>query len=176
GAGVSVVDLQVRDAEPPQAAAPAYRDLATARQDAETAASEAEAYRTRVLADAKSEAVRSVQAAQGYRDQVEREAAGEAARFALIDTQYRRAPAITRQRLYIETMEHVLRASNKVVVDAKGRSTVALPPDLFRPHVTPDANPANRASGPAPPAQATPPPSPGQATAQAQPRADGNTQ
>jgi modulator of FtsH protease HflK len=179
GAGVAVVEVQVRDTEPPEAAAAAWRDLASARQDAETAVAEAQAYRTRVSGEARSEAVRAVQAAQGYSDQVQREAAGEAERFALIDAQYRRAPTVTRQRLYIETMEHVLRASNKVVVDTQGHSTIALPPELFRLHATPDV--ATAAHAAAPTSGATPGAAPlaqGQASGQPQsgPRPDGNNQ
>jgi len=155
GAGVSIVGVQVRDAQPPLPSAPAFRDVVAARQDAEAATSEAEVYRNRVVGDAKAEAARAIQAAQGYRDQVEAEARGEADRFALIDAQYRRAPAVTRQRIYIETMEHVLRASNKVVVDGREHSTVALPPELFKRHPTPDASqgPVARPAGPAPQGQ-----------------------
>jgi modulator of FtsH protease HflK len=162
GTGVGVVEVQVRDVQPPQAVAPSYRDASAARQDADAGASDAAAYRTRLIGEAKAEAQRLTQAAQGYRDQEVAEANGEAARFDQVDAQYRRAPAVTRQRMYIETMEHVLRASNKVVVDAKGRSTVALPPELFRAHVTPDAQ---RGAGPA--AQAAPQ-APAQALAQPQ--------
>jgi membrane protease subunit HflK len=165
GAGVSVVEVQVRDVQPPQAVAAAYRDAAAARQDADAGVSDAEAYRTRVVGEARAESARLTQAAQGYRDQEVAEANGEAARFAQVDEQYRRAPGVTRQRIYIETMEHVLRASNKVVVDAKGASTVTLPPELFRAHATPDAQrPASAASGQTP------------AQPQAQPQAQPPTQ
>jgi membrane protease subunit HflK len=165
GAGVGVVGVQVRNAEPPQAVAPAYRDAATARQDAEAGIADAEAYRTRVVGDAKAEATRLLLAAQGYRDQEIAEAAGEAARFDQVDAQYRHAPLVTRQRIYIETMEHVLRASNKVVVDANGHSTVVLPPELFKSHVTPDAGSARTPSSSQPTAGAPPP---GQTQGQAQ--------
>ncbi len=172
GAGVGVVEVQVRDVQPPQAVGPAYRDAGAARQDADTGASDAETYRTRVVGEAKAEAARLVQAAQGYRDQEVAEATGEAARFAQVDEQYRRAPGVTRQRMYIETMEHVLRASNKVVVDAKGQSTVALPPELFRAHVTPDSASRAATSPTQTPTSAAPPP----AQPQPQPKPTGGAQ
>jgi membrane protease subunit HflK len=65
---------------------------------------------------------------------VVREAQGEAERFAAIEAEYRRAPGVTRQRLYTETMERILRNSNKVVIDtpAGGTAPIVLPPDLLR--------------------------------------------
>ena len=78
-----------------------------------------------------------MQAARGYSAQVVREASGEAARFNQVYDQYKLAPAVTRERLYIETMERVLARSNKVVVDSKGASApIILPPDAFRPRTS----------------------------------------
>lgn len=182
GAGISVVEVQVRDVQPPQAVAPAYRDAGAARQDADAGVSDAEAYRTRMVGEAKAEAARVTQAAEGYRDQEVAEATGEASRFDQVDEQYRRAPGVTRQRMYIETMEHVLRASNKVVVDAKGQSTVVLPPELFHAHATPDsmartASPAPvQAAQPAAPSQAPPVQAQPQVQPQVQPRPTGGAQ
>ena len=79
--------------------------------------------------EAKGDAAKIVQSAQGYREQTVREAEGDAARFNQVYEQYRRAPAVTRERLYIETMERVLAKSNKVIVDGKGTSApIILPP------------------------------------------------
>jgi membrane protease subunit HflK len=121
--GVQVVDVQIRNSQPPAQVIAAYRDLNKAEQDQQSSINEAQA-----------EAAKLRQAAQGYREQAIREAEGESARFNQVYEQYRLAPGVTRDRLYIETMQRVLARSNKVVVDSKGASApIILPPDVFRP-------------------------------------------
>lgn len=134
GAGISVVEVQISRAGPPTEVAAAFRDVQSAAQDAESAVNVANTYRNRVVNEAKGDAAKIIQAAQGYREQAVRQAQGDAARFNQIYTEYRRAPGVTRDRLYIETMERVLASSNKVVIDAKGATApIILPPDAFRP-------------------------------------------
>ncbi|HET6972346.1 MAG TPA: FtsH protease activity modulator HflK, partial [Phenylobacterium sp.] len=88
----------------------------------------------RVVNEAKGTAAQIVQGAAGYREQAVRDALGEAARFNQLYAEYRRAPDVTRQRLYIETMQRILQNSNKVIVDAKGATApIILPPDAFKP-------------------------------------------
>lgn len=138
--GVDVVDVQIRNSQPPAQVIAAYQDLAKAGQDAQSAINEAQTYRNRVINEAKGDASRITQSAEGYAEQVSREAQGEAARFNLVYDQYRKAPGVTRQRLYTETMQRVLQNSNKVVVDGNAASTpIILPPDVFRPQA--GANP-----------------------------------
>jgi membrane protease subunit HflK len=138
GAGIDVVEVQISRAGPPADVAAAFRDVQSAAQDAESAVNEANTYRNRVVNEAKGDAAKIIQAAEGYREQAVREAQGEAARFNQIQTEYRRAPAVTRERLYIETMQRVLQSSNRVVIDAKGASApIILPPDAFRPRSQP---------------------------------------
>ncbi|MDB5457742.1 MAG: HflK protein [Caulobacter sp.] len=123
GAGVFIDSVQIRAANPPPPVIAAFQDVNTASQNAESNANVA-----------RGEAAKIKQAAIGYREQVVREAAGEAARFNQVYDQYKLAPAVTRERLYIETMQRVLANSNKVVVDSKGASApIILPPDAFRP-------------------------------------------
>ncbi|TAJ74574.1 MAG: FtsH protease activity modulator HflK [Phenylobacterium sp.] len=134
GAGISVVEVQIRSAGPPPEVVAAFREVNNAEQDADSAENEANTYRNRVINEAKGDASRITNAAQAYREQAVREATGEAARFNQIYTEYRRAPGVTRDRLYIETMQRILQNSNKVVVDSKGASApIILPPDVFRP-------------------------------------------
>ena len=134
GAGVRVDEVQIRSAQPPREVLAAFRDVASAEQDAASAVNEANTYRNRVINEAVGDAARITQSAQGYREQSVREATGDAARFNSIYNEYRRAPGVTRDRLYIETMQRVLARSNKVVVDSKGASApIILPPDIFRP-------------------------------------------
>ncbi|HKP80159.1 MAG TPA: FtsH protease activity modulator HflK [Phenylobacterium sp.] len=138
GAGISIVEVQIRSAGPPAEVVAAFREVNNAQQDADSAVNEANTYRNRVINEAKGDAARITQAAQAYREQAVREATGEASRFNQIYTEYRRAPGITRDRLYIETMQRILQNSNKVVIDAKGASApIILPPDVFRPKAQP---------------------------------------
>jgi membrane protease subunit HflK len=161
GAGVSIVEVQIRSSNPPQEVVAAFREVNNASQDADSAVNEANTYRNRVINEAKGDAARIIQSAQGYREQSVREALGEASRFNQIYGEYRRSPAVTRERLYIETMQRVLAKSNKVIVDGKGTTApIILPPDVFRPR-----------SAPAPVAQAAPEstPTPNPPAAKAQP-------
>jgi membrane protease subunit HflK len=138
GAGVSIVEVQIRSVNPPQDVLAAFRDTTNAQQDADSAVNEANTYRNRVINEAKGDAAKITQSAQGYREQAVREATGDAARFNSIYNEYRRAPGATKDRLYIETMQKVLARSNKVIVDAKGASApIILPPDVFRPRAAP---------------------------------------
>jgi membrane protease subunit HflK len=133
GAGVQVVEVQIRSANPPQEVVPAFREVTNAEQDADSAVNEATAYRNRVVNEAKGDAAKIVQAGQAYREQAVREALGEAARFNQIYGEYRHAPAVTRQRIYLETMERVLNKSNKVILGSKGSTApVVLPPEALQ--------------------------------------------
>ncbi|HEX7944107.1 MAG TPA: hypothetical protein VF495_05540 [Phenylobacterium sp.] len=111
-----------------------------------------------MINEAKGDAAAITQQAEAYRERATREAIGDAARFNALYAEYRRAPGVTRDRIYIETMEQVLRASNKVVIDAKGATApIILPPDVFRPKAQ-AATPQIEVG----PAQATPPKGGGQ--------------
>ncbi|MBL8773958.1 MAG: FtsH protease activity modulator HflK [Phenylobacterium sp.] len=155
GAGISIVEVQIRAANPPPEVVAAFRDVQSAEQDADSAVNEANTYRNRVVNEAKGDAARITQAAMGYREQAVREAQGEAARFNQIYTEYRRAPGVTRDRLYIESMQRILQSSNKVVIDAKGATApIILPPDVFRPRDAAVA-PAPQPQPPAPAAATT---------------------
>jgi membrane protease subunit HflK len=94
-----------------------FDDVIAAAQDANRAINEAEGYRNEVLPKARAEAAETIAQAQGYRDSVIAEATGEAARFRAVDEEYRKAPEVTRTRLYLETMESVLPGVDKVVID-----------------------------------------------------------
>jgi membrane protease subunit HflK len=152
GAGVRVVGVQIRSANPPPEVVAAFRDVSNADQDRLSALNEANTYRNRVINEAKGDAARIIQSAQAYREQSVRDALGDAARFNQIVGEYKRAPGATRERLYLETMERVLGRSNKVIVSGKGATApIILPSDLFKPRSQPDAAP------PPPRADAQPP-------------------
>jgi membrane protease subunit HflK len=154
-AGVSVVEVQILAAEPPREVIDAFRDVARAGQNAEAFVNEANTYRNRVVNEAIGDAAAIRQEAEGYRERVAREAEGETARFNQLYAQYRSAPGVTRERLYLETMERVLRESNKIIIDGNGSTNapIILPPDAFQ-RRTPQA----QAGQPAPAQQQNPPP------------------
>jgi membrane protease subunit HflK len=166
--GITVVEVQIRAANPPREVIPDFQAVASAGQYADSAVNEARTYENRVVNEAKGDAAKAVQAAQAYREQVVLEAQGDAARFNQLDAEYRRAPEVTRERLYLETMQRVLANSNKVIVDAKGSNApIILPPDMFRPR-PPAASPAPEASQPVPPPAPVPTPTPAPAAGQPQ--------
>ena len=134
GAGVSVVEVQIRNANPPAAVLASFRDVQSAEQDKEAAENQANTYANRVVNEAEGDAARITESASAYREQAVREANGDTARFNAIYSEYGRAPGATRDRLYIETMQRVLARSNKVIIDTEGSSApIILPPDVFRP-------------------------------------------
>jgi membrane protease subunit HflK len=153
GAGISVVEVQIRAAQPPSEVLAAFRDVNNAAQDKESKINEANTYRNRVVNEAKGDAAGITNKALAYREQVVRDALGDASRFNQIYAEYRRAPGVTRDRLYIETMERVLADSRKVVIDAKGATApIILPPDAFRLKPQPAAQPQPQVEvGPAEP-------------------------
>jgi len=94
--------------------------VTAAQQDQDRLRNEAEAYANRVVPEARGAAERIKQEAEGYREQTVAEARGQASRFDQIYTQYKNAPAVTRERLYIEAMERVLASSGKIIIDQQG--------------------------------------------------------
>lgn len=124
--GINVLRVNFDRADPPGPVIDAFRDVQAAAQDRQTAENQAEAYANRALAEARGQAAQVLQEAEGYRAQTVNEAAGEAARFRSILAEYLNAPDVTRQRLYLETMEKVLGQVDKYVIDesAGGQSGV----------------------------------------------------
>lgn len=119
-AGLTVVNFNMQDAQAPEQVQGAFADAVKAREDEQRFKNEAEAYANDVLPKARGQAARLIEEANAYRDQVIAAAEGETARFISVLAQYEKAPAVTRKRLYLETMESVLGQSSKVLVDTKG--------------------------------------------------------
>jgi membrane protease subunit HflK len=120
GTGLTVVNLNMQDAQAPEQVQGAFADAVKAREDEQRLKNEAEAYSNDVLPRARGAAARLIEEANAYREQVIAQAEGETARFLSVLTQYEKAPAVTRKRLYLESMESVLGQSSKVLVDTKG--------------------------------------------------------
>ena len=116
-AGVEVTEVAMIKAETPAEVRESYLDVQKALADQERMRSEAEAYANRIIPQARGEAAHIVQDAEAYRQQVIATAMGESQRFNSVYQEYKKAPQITRQRIYIETMSQVLGPMNKVIVD-----------------------------------------------------------
>ena len=128
--GVTVTGVQLQRVDPPTAVIDAFNDVQRARADQERARNEAEAYGRDILPRARGEAERIKQEAQAYRQQVVNAAAGDASRFTSLNEAYHETPAITGRRLYLDTMEEVLRSANKIILDPSGAGGSKLVPYL----------------------------------------------
>ena len=116
-AGISVVQVQLLKADPPAEVIDAFNDVQRAKADQERASNDAEAYRNSIIPVARGDAERIVQEAEAYKEQTVDLAQGDAQRFVSVLQAYKAAPDVTARRLYIETMESVLKNAEKVVVD-----------------------------------------------------------
>lgn len=123
-AGVLVNDVQFQKTDPPAEVEGDFLDVVNAQQEAETAINEARAYRNTQVLEAEGTAARLMQEAEGYRDSVIANAEGEAERFRLILQEYQDAPRVTRQRLYLETIEDIYGNADKVIMDTEAGSGV----------------------------------------------------
>ena len=127
--GITLLDVNFQTARPPEEVKAAFDDAIAARENEQQYIREAEAYTNEVQPRANGQAQRILEEARAYKTQTVLEAQGEVARFAKILPEYKAAPEITRERLYIETMEKVLSHTRKVLVNDKGSNLMVLPLD-----------------------------------------------
>jgi len=133
--GLLVTTVNMQPARPPEQVKDAFDDAIKAREDKERIENTAEAYANEILPQARGEAARAVADAKAYRDRVIAEAEGQTSRFLAVLTEYQRAPQVTRERLYLETMQEVLQSSSTVVLDIpEGNSVMYLPIDQILRH------------------------------------------
>src|SRR5471030_1799516 len=143
GLGARVTQVQLQRVDPPQDVIGAFRDVQAARADKERNVNEANTYRNQVLPRANGEASAIIQRGEAYKAQTVATAKGDAQRFDQVYEQYSKAKDITAERLYIETMENVLRNASKVMVDKSSQGVVPyLPLPELRPGVRPAPPPA----------------------------------
>jgi membrane protease subunit HflK len=119
-AGINVLRVNLQRAAPPTEVADAFRAVQSAQQQRDTLQNEADAYANRVTAGARGQAAALLEEAEAYRARVVNDAQGEAAAFLSVYAEYVKAPEVTRQRLYLETMERVFGSMNKVILDGVG--------------------------------------------------------
>ena len=117
--GVQIVTIQLQDVHPPEQVASAFKDVVSAREDKERMINEAQGYRNAVIPEARGQAAQIVRASEAYREEKISMATGDSQRFILQYNEYKKAPAITRKRIYLETMEEVLPSMQKFVMGNK---------------------------------------------------------
>jgi len=126
-AGILVQQVQLQKADYPAEVIPAFRDVQAARSDLERLQNEAETYANRVVPEAKGRAARIIQDAQAYRAQVVANAKGQSSRFLQVYDQYKKAPDVIRQRIYLDTMEQILSGTDKTFIDTGKQGSGVVP-------------------------------------------------
>lgn len=124
GAGIEITRVQLQKVDPPQKVIDAFRDVQAARADQERLQNEAQSYANKIVPEARGEAERILQAAQGYKEQAVAEAVGQASRFQKVYEEYKKAPDVTKKRMFLETMERVLGGTDKIILDQSGGTGV----------------------------------------------------
>ena len=117
--GLQVVTIQLQDVHPPEQVADSFKDVVRAREDKERMINEAQGYRNAVIPEARGQAAEIVRIAEGYREEKIKRAEGDAKRFLQQYQEYKKAPDITRKRIYLETMEKILPDIDKVIMGNK---------------------------------------------------------
>jgi len=133
--GIEVTLVQLQDVRPPPQVVDAFDDVQRAIQDKDRLKNEAESYRNDIIPRARGEAAKVVQAAEGYKREVVARAQGDAKRFISVYNEYKLAKDVTTQRLYLETMEEILRRTNKVIIDSGASGSLGVVPYLPLPEV-----------------------------------------
>jgi len=126
--GLEITSINIQNAQAPDEVQDAFADVVKAREDKQRLINESQTYKNKVLPDARGNAARQSEEAEGYRQRVIARAEGEAKRFLAVSKEYEKAPRVTRERLYIETIEQVLKNTNKVLVDVKGSNNMMFLP------------------------------------------------
>jgi len=122
--GILVVTVEMQPAKPPEQVKAAFDDAIKAREDEQRIVNEAEAYRNDVIPKARGAAARLREESNAYKSKVIAKAEGEASRFVQLLAEYERAPSITRERLYLDSIETVLSNTNKIMIDAEGSNSL----------------------------------------------------
>jgi membrane protease subunit HflK len=120
GTGITVSTVTIQNAQPPEQVQAAFDDAVKANQDRERQKNEGQAYANDVIPRARGAAARLGEEAQGYRQRVIANAEGDASRFKQVLAEYAKAPAVTRERIYIETMQAILTSTSKIMMDYRG--------------------------------------------------------
>jgi membrane protease subunit HflK len=139
-AGINITTVNLQGVQAPEQVQAAFEDVVRAGQDRERFKNEGQAYANDVVPRARGQAARLMEEANGYRQSVIAQAQGDASRFRQILAEYEKAPQVTRERMYLDTMQQILSATSKVVIDQKsGQNLLYLPIDKLMQMATPPA-------------------------------------
>lgn len=125
--GVQVTSVNLKKSDTPAQVLDAFRDVQAAGADREAAINEAQQYRNEIIPVARGEAAQIVNDAEGYREQIVADAEGQAARFIAVYDEYVQAEDVTKRRIYLETMENIMRDVDKVIIDSESGGTGVVP-------------------------------------------------
>jgi len=158
--GILVSTVTIQAAQPPEQVQGAFSDAQNASQDRERQKNEGQAYANDVVPKAKGNASRLLQEAEGYRQRVIATAEGDATRFKQLLVEYSKAPAVTRERIYLDTMQQIYTSTSKIMLDYKGGGNLLyLPLDkLMQQGAAPMADPSAPSRGPQPATEPASPP------------------
>ena len=124
GTGILVSAVAIQNAQPPEQVQAAFDDAVRATQDRERQINEGQAYANQVIPMARGQASRMTEQAEGYRAKVIGDATGDTARFTSVLNEYRKAPQVLRERMYLETMQQIYSRASKVLVDTNGSNNL----------------------------------------------------
>jgi len=125
--GLVVSQVNIIEAQPPKSVGDAFVDVVRAKEDKDRTVNEAKTYANGIVPEARGKAQRMLQEAEGYKQEQVARAEGDAARFNSLYAEYRKAPKVTRDRIYLETMQEVYSKSSKVMLDTRGNNMIYLP-------------------------------------------------
>lgn len=125
--GLMIAQVNIIEAQPPKSVSDAFIDVVRAKEDKDRLINEAKTYANGIVPEARGKAQRMLQEAEGYKQEQVARAEGDAARFNNLYVEYRKAPKVTRDRIYLETMQEVYSKSSKVMLDTKGNNMIYLP-------------------------------------------------
>jgi modulator of FtsH protease HflK len=147
GAGIVVQQVQLQKVDPPTQVIDAFRDVQAAQSDLVRSQNEAQTYANRVVPEARGRAAKVIQDAEAYREQTVADAKGQASRFSQVYAQYKKAPDLTRQRMYLETMERIFGGTDKTIIDTGQQSGPGVVPYLPLNDLTRKPAPSGQQSG-----------------------------
>jgi modulator of FtsH protease HflK len=152
--GIQITQIQMQKVDPPAQVIDAFRDVQAARADLERAQNEAQTYANRVVPEARGKVAQIIQSAEAYREQTVAEATGQTARFVKVLDEYKKAPEVTRQRIYLETMERLFGGTDKIILDSNINGGTGVVPYLplnelsrRQPQPQPQAQPRSQTTG-----------------------------
>jgi len=155
GSGIQITQVQMQKVDPPAQVIDSFRDVQAARADLERLQNQAQTDANRIVPEAKGRAAKILQDSEGYKQQAVAEAKGQSARFLKVYDEYAKAKEVTRERIYLETMERILSGSEKLVVTGNATGGQGVVPYLPLNELTPRRQPAATSGSTAQPSGGT---------------------